>query len=113
MYDRKHIRLIAIPLFLCSVVLLTWSPVSAQPKEQKGQKETQSQGAKKYGLICRKILTLLEDDLGALLTAMAGLGAIIASVMGGFKMAWSLLVVSIGSFVLRAYKEYWFPGSCR
>ncbi len=61
---------------------------------------------------CQAILSLFEGEFGALLAAAAGMGAIIASAMGGFKMAWSLLVVSVGSFILREYKDLFFNGEC-
>jgi len=62
----------------------------------------------KYGRICSAVLALFEGQFGAMVAASAGLGAIIASAMGGFKMAWSLIVVSVGSFILREYQEMWF-----
>lgn len=67
---------------------------------------------KKYKLLCGRVLDTLEGEFGSLLTGAAGLGAIVASAAGGFKMAWSLLVVAIGSFTLRTYQEIWFT-SCQ
>lgn len=66
----------------------------------------------KFDETCQAILSLFEGEFGALLAAAAGMGAIIASAMGGFKMAWSLLVVSVGSFILREYKDLFFNGDC-
>ena len=63
---------------------------------------------KKYGELCKRVLETVEGNFGGLLTAAAGLGAVVASAAGGFKMAWSLLVVSIGTFTLRTYQEIWF-----
>ena len=54
-------------------------------------------------LACGRLIAYMETGFGALVAAAAGVGAIIASAVGGFKAAWSLLVVSIGSFILRAY----------
>lgn len=62
----------------------------------------------KFGLVCKSTLDYLHGGFGALLTAITGLGAIIASAVGGFRMAWALLVVSIGSFILQSYMEMWF-----
>jgi hypothetical protein len=63
---------------------------------------------KKYGDICRKMLLLAEGSFGSMLAAAAGIGALVASATGGFKMAWSLVVVSVGCFILRTYQELWF-----
>jgi hypothetical protein len=52
---------------------------------------------------CGLLLEYMETGFGALVAAAAGVGAIIAAAVGGFKAAWSLLVVSIGAFILRAY----------
>ncbi|MFN8391907.1 MAG: hypothetical protein U0136_16580 [Bdellovibrionota bacterium] len=52
---------------------------------------------------CSRLLAYMETGFGALVAAAAGVGAIVASAVGGFKAAWSLLVVSIGAFILRAY----------
>ena len=66
----------------------------------------------KFGDICRQFLESHRTGYGSLLTAISGLGAIIASAMGGFKAAWGLLVVAIGSFILNTYKDLWFSGTC-
>jgi hypothetical protein len=63
---------------------------------------------KKFQDICSKMLLLLASDFGSILSAAAGIGAIIASAAGGFKVAWSLVVVAIGSFTLAEYQELWF-----
>ncbi|HQH27932.1 MAG TPA: hypothetical protein PLP17_11095 [Oligoflexia bacterium] len=62
----------------------------------------------RWGSVCSKIMTELEGDLGSLLTACAGIGAVCAAAMGGFKMAWTLIVVSVGSFVLGEYYQIFF-----
>ena len=62
----------------------------------------------KYGKVCRNLLKELDGDFGSLLTAAAGLGAVIASAAGGFKIAWSLVVVAVGSYTLKTYQEIWF-----
>lgn len=67
----------------------------------------------KYGEICKRILEMhAKGGYGALLTSLAGIGAILASAMGGFKAAWSLLVVAIGSFLLNSYRTLFFGESC-
>jgi hypothetical protein len=69
----------------------------------------------KFGGICNTIIeALATDNLGSLLAALAGVGAIIASAMGGFKAAWGLVVVSVSSFILKAYIDIWFAaGDCQ
>lgn len=64
-----------------------------------------------YAEACNGVLSLVEGTFGAMLTAIAGIAAIIASALGGFKMAWSLLVVAIGSFILRSFITL-FNGTC-
>lgn len=41
---------------------------------------------------------VLTKEYGAMLSAIAGLLAIMASVMGAFKAAWSLVFVTVGTF---------------
>ena len=64
-----------------------------------------------YAQACNGILSLVEGTFGALVTAAAGIAAILAAAVGGFKMAWSLLVVAVGSFILRAFITL-FNGDC-
>jgi type IV secretory pathway VirB2 component (pilin) len=68
-------------------------------------------GSGTYGQACNGILLLVEGTFGALITAVAGIGAIVASAVGGFKMAWSLVVVAVGAFILRSYITL-FNGDC-
>ena len=68
-------------------------------------------GSGSYGQACNKLLGLIEGAFGALVAAAAGVAAIIAAALGGFKMAWSLVVVAIGSFVLRSFITL-FNGAC-
>ena len=63
---------------------------------------------KKFGAVCDSTLKYLYGGFGALISAIAGVAAIVASALGGFRMAWALLVVSIGSFILQSYTEIWF-----
>ena len=61
---------------------------------------------------CSRILGYIEGGFGALVATGAGLGAIIAAALGGFKAAWTLIVVSVGCFILRSYLTL-FHGGCR
>lgn len=60
---------------------------------------------------CGRLLSYIEGGFGALLAAAAGIGAIVAAALGGFKAAWALVVVSVGAFILRAYITL-FQGTC-
>lgn len=64
--------------------------------------------AAEYTEACGRLLALIEGPFGALITVGAGVGAIIASAVGGFKMAWTLVVVAVGAFILRAYITLFF-----
>ena len=61
-----------------------------------------------YGTACNFLLGFIEGPFGALITVGAGIGAIIASAVGGFKMAWTLVVVAVGAFILRAWVTLFF-----
>ena len=61
-----------------------------------------------YSAACGRLLGLIEGSFGALITVGAGLGAIISSSVGGFRTAWTLLVVAVGAFILRAYVTLFF-----
>jgi len=62
--------------------------------------------------ICNRALSYVEGGFGALLASIAGVGAIVASAAGGFRLAWALIVVSIGAYILREYIGLFFTGSC-
>jgi hypothetical protein len=64
-----------------------------------------------FGEACNKMLLLIEGAFGALVAAAAGVAAIVAAALGGFKMAWALVVVAVGSFILRAFITI-FNGVC-
>lgn len=62
----------------------------------------------KFGKACLSALDYIQGGFGALLSAVTGFAAIVASAVGGFRMAWALLVVSVGAFILQEYMEIWF-----
>jgi hypothetical protein len=76
-----------------------------------GGAEFAQAGSGSYSQACNGVLSLVEGTFGAMVTAVAGIGAILAAAVGGFKMAWSLLVVAIGSFILRSFITL-FNGDC-
>ncbi len=93
--DEKKVEMIARLNLLLLAIFLYESNANAYDGE-------------KYGKLCSTILTELSGDLGSLFASIAGVGAVVASAMGGMKMAWSLVIVSIGAYVLQTYQEIWF-----
>ncbi len=59
---------------------------------------------------CSRTIGYLEGGFGTLVASSAGLGAIIAAALGGFKAAWALFVVSVGCFILRTYLTLFLTG---
>ena len=96
-YAQKHANLI---LFTFGIVLVHTAGV-----------DIAQAGSGTYADACNGLLSLVEGTFGAMLTAVAGVAAIIAAAVGGFKFAWSLLVVAVGSFILRAFITL-FNGDC-
>lgn len=66
----------------------------------------------KFKDVCQKTFGYLDGGFAGLLSAVTGVGAIIAAATGGFRAAWGLIVVSIGAFILKEYLDLWFQGSC-
>lgn len=66
----------------------------------------------RYREACSRLLGLIEGPFGALVTTAAGIGAVISSALGGFKIAWVLIVTAVGAFILRSYTTLFFGGSC-
>lgn len=54
------------------------------------------------------IMTYLEGSFGALIMASAGVGAIMSAAFGQYKASLSLLVVAVGSFILRSLMGTFF-----
>jgi hypothetical protein len=54
------------------------------------------------------ILTYITGTFGALVMASAGIAAIISSAFGQYRAALGLLVVALGSFILRSLISTWF-----
>lgn len=61
---------------------------------------------------CGALVLFLEGPFGALICAGAGIGAICAAAFGGFKMAWTLVIISVGAFILRSYISLFFGTHC-
>lgn len=54
------------------------------------------------------LFRLIEGSFGALVMVVAGLGAIISAAMGAYRATIGMLVVALGSFVLRALVSLFF-----
>lgn len=54
------------------------------------------------------LFKLIEGAFGALIMVVAGLGAIVASTMGAYRLAVSLIVVSVSAFILRSLVSLFF-----
>ncbi len=54
------------------------------------------------------IMLYLEGSFGALIMAASGVGAIMSAAFGQFKAALSLMVVAVGSFILRSLISTFF-----
>lgn len=54
------------------------------------------------------VLLYLEGSFGALVMVSAGIGAILSSAFGQYRAALGLMVVAIGSFILRSLMSTFF-----
>lgn len=54
------------------------------------------------------ILLYLEGSFGALVMVCSGVGAILSAAFGQYRAALGLLVVAIGSFILRSFMSTFF-----
>ncbi len=98
-------------LFFVTVLILLIVSQEFALAQAAGGGGTEGYDDSKFGVACISALNYLQGGFGALLSAIAGFAAVIASAMGGFRMAWGLLIVSIGSFILQEYMEIWFGTS--
>ncbi len=80
--------------FVCALTLVALVFVEADTARAGGNTPLEA---------CKQLLSYIEGGFASLVAAAAGLGAIIAAAVGGFKAAWGLLVVSVGAFILRSY----------
>lgn len=54
------------------------------------------------------ILTYINGAFGALVMIACGVGAILSSAFGQYRAALGLMVVAVGSFILRSLVNTWF-----
>lgn len=57
-----------------------------------------------------ELYKFMEGSFGAILTIVAGIGAIVMSAIGQYKSGLTLIVVAVGSFIMRTYVAFWFGG---
>ena len=101
-----------ICLFIIGCVILTAGLNMTVVAQQSSTTPAGSQSA--TGIIkdqlC-KILELLEGPFGALITIVAGLAAVVAAAMGGYKLAMSCVVIACGSYIVGAFTDLFFDGA--
>lgn len=86
-------------LFLAGVALLALGlsvDVTAQGFTQTNYND------EKIANAVNTLMTFLEGSFGALIMAASGIGAIMSAAFGQYKAALSLMVVSVGAFILRS-----------
>jgi hypothetical protein len=54
------------------------------------------------------VLTYLNGSFGALIMVASGVGAIISGAFGQYRAALGLMVVAVGSFIIRSLISTWF-----
>ncbi len=54
------------------------------------------------------LLAVIEGAFGALVMVVAGIAAIVAATMGAYRASVAMLVVAVGSFILRSLVELFF-----
>ena len=87
-------------LFIAGVSLLALG-LSADVVAQQGFVNT-NYNDEKIANAVNAIMTYLEGSFGALIMAASGIGAIMSAAFGQYKAALSLMVVAVGSFILRS-----------
>lgn len=91
--QRKISKLVSIQLL---VLLVLVSSASAQSVIDETIKE---------------ICGLMLNDLGALLTVVAGFGAVVAAAFGAYKAFFSAIITAIGCFVTPNILGFYFPAA--
>lgn len=58
-----------------------------------------------------QLFQLIEGSFGALIMVISGLGAIISASMGAYRASVGMLVVAVGSFILRSLVSLFFSSN--
>lgn len=92
-----------LALFLLGIVVLSvgfeWEAVAQRNIRYNNIRLTQATNG---------VLLYLEGSFGALVMVASGIGAILSSAFGQYKAALGLMVVAIGSFILRSLMSTFF-----
>lgn len=65
-------------------------------------------GDERISELTSRLFALIEGNAGALIVVLAGLAALISAAFGAYRAAVSLLLVTVGAFILRALVEIFF-----
>ena len=68
--------------------------------------------ASRVELATCKIVTFIQGSFGALIMVVAGIVTIISAAVGAYRIAISILIVGIASFILPALITLFFPVNC-
>ncbi len=94
----RNVKVINSIYILGLIVLFVAEPVAAQEGGEIFKKAA-----------CNLLSEVLTKDFGAMLTVLAGLFALLSSVVGAFRMAWVLVFVSVGIFIFPKFVYVLFP----
>lgn len=92
-------HLVSLLLFLFGMALL-WSGLDSAADAQTRMIRYNDA---RVAMAVNAILLYLEGSFGALIMVCAGIGSIMSAAFGQYRAAISLLVVAVGSFVLRSF----------
>lgn len=90
-----------ICLLLLGIVILT-AGVGLEAMAQGGSPLSSGIDASRITKASDKLLIAIQGPFGALIMIVAGIFAIVCAAMGNYKLALSLLVISLGAFILRS-----------
>jgi hypothetical protein len=92
-----------LSLFLLGITLITFAPI-----ENCHALRTIQYNDQRLVEAVNAILSYLEGSFGALVMVCAGVGAILSAAFGQYRASLGLLVVAIGSFILRSLLSTFF-----
>jgi hypothetical protein len=98
-------------LVVLGIILLTGGLAGLSTATGSGPLGSWSEAAFDDGLIRNSVgnlLKMLEGAFGALIMVIAGLMAIVAAAMGGYRTALGMLIVAVGAFILRSLVSLFF-----
>jgi hypothetical protein len=102
--QRDSRALLQAALFACGVVLLA----SAVGPDACAYEPQANYNDDRMAEATDVVLTYINGTFGALVMVTAGVFAIMSAAFGQYRAALSLLVVAVGSFILRSLVSTWF-----